>query len=227
MTIDLLLLVVDDDPINHKLAHAALSPAGWRVDYAEGGEAAIEVAARRRYAVILMDIQMPEMDGYAVTRAIRAGIGASAAAPVLAFTAKRAPGLADRIRAAGMDGHIAKPFTAGQLRGAVEPWRPIGMPAAAERLAATFGEAEIASLIDRFRDQLEHALEGDVLAASTKAEAHKLAGVAGTLGFPDVFRPWLAVSEGDANAYGEARASARRALAQIASRRPEAQGAGC
>ena len=221
MTATPLILVVDDEFANHMVANAALAPVGWRVDYAEGGEAGIAIAGRRGYALILMDIQMPGLDGFATARAIRGGDGASAAAPILAFTARPLASIADSVRASGMDGHVSKTLTPDELRGAIEPWRPAGMPAPATRLAATFGEAEIATLIDRFRQHLEHALAADGTDASTLADAHKLAGVAGTLGFPDVFGPWLAVSEGDASAYPEARACARRALAQIAAGRRE------
>jgi len=221
MTSPPLILVIDDEFANHMVANAALAPVGWRVDYAEGGEAGVAIAQRRRYALILMDIQMPGLDGFATARAIRDGDGASAATPILAFTARPKTAIEDRARAAGMDGHVSKALTPEELREAAEPWRPAGMPAPAVRLAATFGEAEIATLIDRFRRHLERALAADEHAESIQADAHKLAGVAGTLGFPDVFQPWLDVSEGDMSAYPEARASARRALAQIATDRQE------
>lgn len=216
MTESPLLLLVDDEPTSHAVAHQVLASAGWHVDYADAGETGVAIAAQRRYALILMDIQMPGLDGFGAARAIRAGGGASAAAPILAFTASRKGDLAGSIRVAGMDGLVAKPFTPKRLRDTVGRWWPAEMPAPARRLAATFGEAEIAGLIDRFRDHLEQALAADCADATARADAHKLAGVAGTLGFPDVYRPWLAVSEGDLGAYAEARVSARQALCQIA-----------
>ena len=114
-----------------------------------------------------------------------------------------------------MDGFIAKPFTADELIAAAEPWRPDdgGHPAA--RLAAIFGAAEVASLIDRFRQQLQEALIPPDPAGSHRPRAHQIAGVAGTLGFAEVSRTWLAVAEGDNSSWGAARIAARKALAQI------------
>ena len=215
MADDPFLLLIDDEPAHHTLADAVLTAGGWRVDHADDGETGVGIAASRRYALVLIDIQMPGMTGFEASCAIRNGPGASASAPILAFTAQRGDDLEAGIRAAGMDGLVAKPFTAETLREAALRWWPTDLPAPVRRLAATFGTAEIAGLIDRFRAQLEQTLAYEDNAGDI-AHAHKLAGVAGTLGFPDVHRPWLAVSEGDASAYAEARTSARQALAQIA-----------
>ncbi len=209
------LLIVDDDPANHAIAGAALSAAGWRVDRADSGEAAIAVARDRRYALILMDLQMPGMDGFEAARAIRSG-GASAATPILAFTARRQADIAGPLRASGMDGHVAKPFAPEPLSAAVAPWRPDDTPPPAANLAAIFGAAEIAALLNGLRLQLEDALAADDDDATRRGQAHRLAGIAGTLGFPELSALWLAVSEGDDTACPAARISARKALARIA-----------
>jgi hypothetical protein len=114
-----------------------------------------------------------------------------------------------------MDGHIAKPFTPETLLSAVEPWRPRGEPNPAASLAAIFGHAEIAAMLSRFRDQLAEALAADDGLTARQARAHKIAGISGTLGFAEVSRTWLAVSEGDESAWEDARASARRAMRTI------------
>ena len=209
------LLIVDDDPINHAVAGAALSAAGWRVDRADNGEAGIAIARDRRYALILMDLQMPGIDGFETARTIRSG-GASASAPILAFTAQREADIAGPLKVSGMDGLVAKPFAPDMICAAAALWRPEDAPPPATKLAAIFGATEIAALLDGLRAQLEDILacsDGDAL---QRGRAHRLAGIAGTLGFPRLSALWLAVSEGDDTACPAARISARKALARIA-----------
>lgn len=209
------ILVVDDEIVNRSIAAAVLESAGWQVDEVENGPAAIRAVRDGRYALVLMDIQMPGMDGFEAARAIRAGHGATAAVPILAFTALQREDAIGRVEAVGMDGFIAKPFTADALIAAAEPWRPDmgGHPAA--RLASIFGTAEVASLIDRFRQQLQDALAPPDPTGSHRPRAHQIAGVAGTLGFAEVSRTWLAVADGDDSCWAAARIAARKALAQI------------
>jgi len=209
------ILVVDDEPANRALATGILAAAGWRVDEVENGDLAIAAVREHRYDLVLMDIQMPGRDGFDVARAIRGGDGPGAAVPILAFTAVPPGDALDRARAAGMDGHIAKPFTPGQLLAATDPWRPDGAPSPAAPLAAIFGAAEIARLLERFRAQLADALATGDAPDIRKALAHRIAGISGTLGFAEVSRLWLAVSEGEDSAWEEARIAARRAIRQI------------
>ncbi len=209
------ILVVDDEIVNRSFAAVVLRSARWHVDEIEDGPAAIHMVRERRYALVLMDIQMPDMDGFEAARAIRAGDGPAAAVPILAFTALRREDAIGRAEAAGMDGFIAKPFTAEALIAAAELWRPDNAAHPAARLASIFGAAEIASLIERFRLQLQEALVSPDPAGSHRPRAHQIAGVAGTLGFADVSRTWLAVAEGDDSSWEAARIAARKALAQI------------
>ena len=209
------ILIVDDETSNRSLARAIASAAGWHVEEAENGEAALAAAGKSPFALILMDIGMPGIDGFSATRAIRAGNGPNAATPILAFTAVPPGDAIERARAAGMDGHIGKPFTPDVLLAAIEPWRPSGGPSPAAPLVAIFGEAEIARLLARFRSQLVDALSIDEPAGDRRVRAHKIAGISGTLGFADVSKAWLAVSEGDESAWNEARILARQAIRQI------------
>jgi CheY-like chemotaxis protein len=165
------ILIVDDEPSNRNLARGIASAAGWRPDEAESGEAAVNAARAQAFTLILMDVQMPGIDGFAATRAIRAGDGPNASTPILAFTAVPPGDAIERGRAAGMDGHIAKPFTPETLLAAIDPWRPHGGPSPAAPLIAIFGEAEIAGLLARFRSQLVDALAADEPAAERRARA--------------------------------------------------------
>ncbi|WP_454885512.1 response regulator [Sphingomonas oryzagri] len=209
------ILIVDDEPSNRSLARGIVSAAGWQAEEAENGEAAIAAARKHPFALVLMDIQMPGIDGFAATRAIRGGDGPNAGTPILAFTAVPPGDAIERGREAGMDGHIAKPFTPDALLAAIEPWRPSAAPSPAASLVSIFGEEEIARLLARFRGQLVEALAVDEPAAARRARAHKIAGISGTLGFAAVSRAWLAVSEGDESAWKEARIVARRAIRHI------------
>lgn len=209
------ILVVDDELLNRRIAIGVLAAAGWHADEAEDGRSAVAATRNGRYALVLMDIQMPEVDGFEATRAIRADDGPGASVPILAFSAMSRDETIERATAAGMDGHIAKPFTPETLLAAVEAWRPARGPLPVAALSAIFGAHEIAPLVARFRAQLAEALADDDGEAPRRARAHKIAGVAGTLGFAEVSRTWLAVSEGDGSAWGDARQAARRALAAI------------
>lgn len=209
------ILIVDDEVTNRTIATGILAAAGWDVQDVEDGESAVAAMQNGRYALILMDVQMPGLDGFGATRAIRAAGGLGASVPILAFTSVPPGDAIERARQAGMDGHIAKPFTPETLLAAVEPWRPDGRSHPAAPLAAIFGHAEISAMLARFRDQLAEALATDDDTASRQARAHKIGGISGTLGFADVSRTWLAVSEGDESAWEDARAAARRAMRTI------------
>ncbi len=208
------LLIVDDDPANHGIADVISAATGWRTARADIGAPALEAARGHRHALILIDIRRPATDGFGTAAAIRAGGGISAATPILVIAAARRLVPAARLRASGIDGRIVSPFDADTLRSAIEPWRPPDTPAPIAKLAALFGAAEIGALLAGFRHQLDEALGSTD--TPRYAGAHRLAGIAGTLGFPDVSKWWLAVSEGDETASAKARISARKALAEIA-----------
>ena len=109
------LLLAEDNLINQKVAVGMLSHAGYRVDLALNGAAAIEAVATESYDAILMDCHMPILDGYEATRAIRAREGPDEHIPIVAVTAGSR--LEDRqlCLSVGMDAYIAKPFTKDTL----------------------------------------------------------------------------------------------------------------
>ena len=105
------ILVVEDNPINQRIAEKMLARLGYRVDTANNGREATARMARARYDVVLMDCQMPEMDGYEATQRIRAMEARIARTPIVAVTANAMAADRERCLAAGMDDFLSKPLT--------------------------------------------------------------------------------------------------------------------
>jgi signal transduction histidine kinase/DNA-binding response OmpR family regulator len=116
------ILLVEDNPVNQLVARALLERVGCAVDLAGNGEEAVTRAAEGQYDLIFMDCQMPVLDGYAATAAIRRREGDSRRTPIVAMTANAMPGDRERCLAAGMDDYIAKPIDEARLREAVQAW---------------------------------------------------------------------------------------------------------
>jgi CheY-like chemotaxis protein len=118
------VLLVDDNPMNLQVAAAMLERLGLAVDSAASGEEALARLAERRYDVVLMDEQMPGMDGREATRRLREREGAAQRTPVLALTANADAGAEQRCLDAGMDAYLAKPVRRSALRDALVRWIP-------------------------------------------------------------------------------------------------------
>ncbi len=112
------VLLVEDNPVNQTVARSMLELLGCRTTIASDGREAVDAAAAGSFDLILMDCQMPVMDGYEATRAIRAR--EAVRTPIVALTADAMPGTSERCLAEGMDGYLSKPFTLQQLRELVE-----------------------------------------------------------------------------------------------------------
>jgi signal transduction histidine kinase/ActR/RegA family two-component response regulator len=115
-----LVLVAEDNPVNQLLAVRLLDRCGFRADVVADGREALAAVARTRYAAVLMDCQMPEMDGYEASREIRRREGAGVHVPIIAMTAHSMTGDRERCLAAGMDDYVSKPIKPQLLREALE-----------------------------------------------------------------------------------------------------------
>jgi hypothetical protein len=104
------ILIVDDMETNRFLLEVFLRKHGFAPELAAGGAEAVKLATAHHYDAILMDLQMPDVDGYAATRAIRASEEPGRRTPIFALTASIAPGTRERCLAAGMDDHLTKPL---------------------------------------------------------------------------------------------------------------------
>lgn len=123
------VLSVDDNPVNQLLVQRLLERFGCRVELAANGEEALFKALATPYDLILMDCQMPVMDGYAATQALRTGEVADRRTPVIGLTASAMSGDRELCLAAGMDDYLSKPIDALTLRQAVLKWaKPSGRP---------------------------------------------------------------------------------------------------
>jgi signal transduction histidine kinase/DNA-binding response OmpR family regulator/HPt (histidine-containing phosphotransfer) domain-containing protein/HAMP domain-containing protein len=134
------VLVAEDNPVNQEVARRLLARLGCAADIVATGQEAVAASAATAYAVILMDCQMPELDGYEATEAIRAREGSEGRAgrriPIVALTASAMPGDRERCLAAGMDDYLAKPMTLSGLAETLQRWVPgrIALPAGARSL---------------------------------------------------------------------------------------------
>ncbi|ONF45688.1 PAS domain S-box protein [Methylobacterium radiotolerans] len=193
------LLLAEDVPLNQDLARTILERAGHAVDVVADGVAAVAAVQQRSYDLVLMDVQMPVMDGIAATRRIRALGGAAGRLPILAMTANVLPQQVAELRAAGLDDHIGKPFRADALLAAIDRWAgPRAEPprrggtidrATLDEMTAMVGRARMGDLLAMLAKELAErfgpaAPDGD--RTRLMGDAHAMVSAASMIGFVDL-----------------------------------------
>jgi CheY-like chemotaxis protein len=118
------VLLVEDDAVNQRVARVMLEKRGYAVDVAADGNEAVEATRATAYAAVLMDCQMPRLDGYAATEEIRRRDAQRARVPIIAMTANTGPGDRERCLAAGMDDYVSKPVSGDSLDAVLRRWIP-------------------------------------------------------------------------------------------------------
>jgi len=193
-TLPLRVLVAEDNPINQRVALQLLRHLGYRADVAANGLEVIDAVERQPCDVVLMDIQMPEMDGLQAARWIVPRRGADGLPRIIAMTANAMPGDREAYLAAGMDGYVAKPIEIDALAAALSQVAQHRRAAAAaalpdsdvldtrrlEHLCALQDDAQpslVRELIDLFVADAPGHLEA-LAQAALQADAHRLASVA-------------------------------------------------
>ena len=209
------ILLAEDNPINQQVAGGLLEALGLEVTTVDNGREAVEAVAREPFDLVLMDVQMPEMDGYRATIAIR-GDGEHDELPIIALTAHAMAGDREKSLDAGMDDHLTKPIDPDRLFEVLVKWIKPGhhqtaasrtqherhddLPASLpgielERTLANLGSAQLyREVLLRFlTDYAPQAGTFATLAADDEREAslaraHSLKGVAATLGAAQLAR---------------------------------------
>ena len=191
------ILVAEDNPVNQALILRLLEKGGYRAVLAEDGAEAVALAAKERFDLIFMDVQMPGMDGFAATAAIRQAEEARGLhTPIVAMTAHAMSGYRERCLAAGMDDYISKPVKLPELRKMLEDFksRPRPPEAAAplwnpeEALARADGDAALLrEMVQIFLEESPKLLErmrgavGGNDATGLQQAAHSLRGELGCI----------------------------------------------
>ncbi|MEA2828938.1 MAG: two-component system, sensor histidine kinase [Actinomycetota bacterium] len=155
------ILLTEDNATNQQLAQLMLAKLGYRCDVAGNGVEALEALRRQPYDLVLMDVQMPEMDGLEATRRIRSDWPPAEQPRIVAMTANAVAGDREVCLAAGMDDYLSKPIRMPELVGALERSRPgafqdgsspITAPTPASTVDGALDPAAIAGLVDAFGD---------------------------------------------------------------------------
>jgi signal transduction histidine kinase/DNA-binding NarL/FixJ family response regulator len=232
------VLLAEDSPANQLVAATLLRKDGHHVDVAGNGIEAVEATRMRPYDIVFMDMYMPEMDGLAATREIRALPGPAGRVPIVALTANVMAGDRERFLASGMNGVLAKPVTGRMLAEALaRHLPPVSAEAqAAEPLRSGIDEDHFARLrrglspdtlvmligacVDEVR-QRSRSLEGAAAAAdlpTLQREAHALRGGAANYGLRELAERATAIEHAVRDGRGEEAIALVRDLADVVDR---------
>ena len=190
---NLRILIAEDNVINQKVALLQLQKLGCKADTVANGREAVEAVSTMPYDLVLMDCQMPEMDGFEATKIIRARQKSGGRRTVIvAMTANALEGDREKCLAAGMDDYVSKPVRIDNLAATIGRWTPTVDPAALSGLRELSDETEITALVEDFIKDAEGriatlqsaARAGD--ASAIEKQAHSLKGASGNLGAVEV-----------------------------------------
>ena len=162
------VLVAEDSAVNQEVAVATLRKLGWIVDVVGDGHAACEATLAQTYDVVLMDCQMPGLDGFQATRAIRSRESGSKHLPIVAMTASAMAGDRELCLAAGMDGYVTKPFLTAELTRALAPYATSSQPpqrASRPSLTAARTNGEIRLRLQGLASELDGSVVSSMIAA--------------------------------------------------------------
>jgi CheY-like chemotaxis protein len=197
------VLVAEDVPVNQELVRLMLAPLGCEVVVVGDGEQAVDAAASGMFDLILMDMQMPVLDGLEATRMIRRLGGEAARTPIVALTANVLPEQIERCLRAGMNDHVGKPFVTEHLQSMVLKWAdggdaappPVAPNPVLDDLTAQIGAGTVRGLLTSLDAQMAQILATpvDTDPAALSHLAHSLRGAAGALGYGDAARACQAV----------------------------------
>jgi signal transduction histidine kinase/CheY-like chemotaxis protein/HPt (histidine-containing phosphotransfer) domain-containing protein len=202
------ILLVEDNQINQRVATLMLRKAGYEVELAEDGELGVAAAEQHHYDLILMDVQMPRMDGLEATRRIRSFPSPKNRIPIVAMTANAMSGSREEYLRQGMDDYVSKPFNRETFLNIVAKWccgrpessdqpssavfsDPVLDPESVETLKDCLSPDELRDLVKSFMDNADSRIEKIRALASSegasgleaiRAEAHDLVAMAGNMG---------------------------------------------
>ncbi len=172
------VLVAEDNPINREVLLGMLAKAGYRAELACDGNEALALLETQRFELVLMDCQMPGMDGYAATRELRrreAGTGRHTV--VVAVTAHALVGEREKTEAAGMDDFVTKPITRQTLADVLARWTGPAEPSPQAEPLVVPGEEFTAKIVELFERQVRTDL-GEMSRAIEAGDARRLADLA-------------------------------------------------
>ncbi len=200
------ILLVEDSPVNRRLAVAMLEASGYAIEIAEDGATAIEAARARDFDLVLMDFSMPGMNGFEATAAIRNLPDRRGRMPIVAMTAHALAGDREQCLAAGMNDYVAKPVDRAALTAIVSHWIEKGEampddtdspppgtegmldPGVIAQLRADIDGDALPGILDMFSIELEDRLGGIIEAAgqgdmeTLARESHSLKSMSATIG---------------------------------------------